>query len=62
MRSDIQRYAILDVKEAARLSQLVLSIDQNDPEALACVGWAKAFVSDDAVTAAEMVESRSQPR
>jgi len=46
----------VDAKEAARLSQLVLSIDQNDPETLACVGWAKTFLSDDAATAAEMVD------
>ena len=45
-----------DVKEAARLSQLVLSIDENDPETLACVGWAKIFISHDAATAAEMVD------
>ena len=31
----------VDAKEAARLSQLVLSIAQNDPETLACVDWAK---------------------
>jgi TolB-like protein len=45
-----------DAKEATRLSQLVLSIDENDPETLACVGWAKAFISQDAVSAAEMVD------
>jgi TolB-like protein len=45
-----------DVKEAMRLSQLVLSIDENDPETLACVGWAKAFIFGDAATAEEMVD------
>ena len=45
-----------DVKEATRLSQLVLSIDENDPETLACVGWARTFISGDAATAAEMVD------
>jgi TolB-like protein len=45
-----------DAKEATRLSQLVLSIDENDPETLACVGWAKIFISQDAVSAAEMVD------
>jgi len=45
-----------DVKEALRLSQLVLSIDENDPETLACVGWAKTFISGDPITAAEMVD------
>jgi adenylate cyclase len=45
-----------DAKEATRLSQLVLSVDENDPETLACVGWAKAFISGDAATAAEMVD------
>jgi TolB-like protein len=30
-----------DAAEAARLSQLVLSIDANDPETLACVGWGR---------------------
>ena len=28
-----------------RLSQLVLSIDENDPETLASVGWAKAYIT-----------------
>ena len=45
-----------DVKEATRLSQLALSIDENDPETLACVGWAKAFISGDVATAEEMVD------
>jgi adenylate cyclase len=45
-----------DVNEATRLSRLVLSIDENDPETLACVGWAKIFISRDAATAAEMVD------
>lgn len=45
-----------DAKEATRLSQLVLSIDENDPETLACVGWAKTFISHDTISAAEMVD------
>jgi adenylate cyclase len=48
--------AQFDVKEATRLSQLVLSIDENDPETLACVGWAKIFIEGDAATAREMVD------
>jgi len=42
--------------EAMRLSQLVISIDENDPETLACVGWAKAFLFADAATGAEFVD------
>jgi adenylate cyclase len=45
-----------DASEATRLSQLVLSIDENDPETLACVGWAKAFISHDAAAAVEIVD------
>ena len=48
--------AQLDAREAARLSQLVLSIDENDPETLACAGWAKTFISRDAAAGAEMVD------
>jgi TolB-like protein/Tfp pilus assembly protein PilF len=45
-----------DAKEAARLSQLVLSIDENDPETLASVGWGKAYLTGDFGAAAEMVD------
>jgi TolB-like protein len=54
----MQRWAIdpqSEIKEAARLSQLVLSIDEHDPDTLACVGWAKAYVSGDFDAATEMV-------
>ena len=39
-----------------RLSQLVLSIDENDPETLASVGWAKAYITADFGAAMEMVD------
>ena len=39
-----------------RLSQLVLSIDENDPETLSSVGWAKAYITDDFGAAMEMVD------
>ena len=39
-----------------RLSQLVLSIDENDPETLASVGWAKAYIAGDFGAAMEMVD------
>jgi adenylate cyclase len=45
-----------EAREAARLSQLVLSIDANDPETLACVGWGKAYLTDDFGVAVEMVD------
>jgi TolB-like protein/Flp pilus assembly protein TadD len=45
-----------EAKEAARLSQLVLSIDANDPETLACVGWGKAYLTGDFGVAAEMLD------
>jgi TolB-like protein len=45
-----------EIKEVARLSQLVLSIDENDPEPLAFAGWAKAFLAADFVAATEMVD------
>ncbi|MFO1107829.1 MAG: tetratricopeptide repeat protein [Bradyrhizobium sp.] len=45
-----------DVNEAIRLSKLVLSVDENDPETLACVGWAKAYILRDTPAAAEMVD------
>lgn len=45
-----------EVGEVMRLSQLVLSIDENDPETLASVGWAKAYISGDYGAAMEMVD------
>ena len=44
-----------DVKEAARLAQLVLGIDEHDADTLACVGLAKAYVSGDFDAAIDMV-------
>jgi len=55
----MQRWTIdpqSDVKEAARLAQLVLSIDEHDAETLACVGLAKAYVSSDFDAAIDMVD------
>ena len=45
-----------EVGEVMRLSQLVLSIDENDPETLASVGWAKAYITGDFGAAMEMVD------
>ncbi len=45
-----------EVGEVMRLSQLVLSIDENDSETLASVGWAKAYVTGDFGAAMEMVD------
>ena len=45
-----------ETREAARLSLLVLSIDENDPETLASVGWGKAYLTGDFGAAAEMVD------
>ncbi|XIA63909.1 winged helix-turn-helix domain-containing protein [Bradyrhizobium sp. TZ2] len=45
-----------EMKEAARLCRLVLSIDENDPDTLACVGWSKAYLSGDFDAAAEMLD------
>jgi TolB-like protein/Tfp pilus assembly protein PilF len=45
-----------EMKDATRLSQLVLSIDENDPETLASVGWGKAYISGESGAAAEMVD------
>jgi adenylate cyclase len=42
--------------EVMRLSQLVLSIDENDSETLASVGWAKAYITGDFGAAMEMVD------
>ena len=39
-----------------RLSQLVLSIDENDPETMSSVGWAKAYIAGDFGAAMEMVD------
>jgi len=46
----------VEVGEVMRLSQLVLSIDENDPETLASVGWAKAYITGDFGAAMEMVD------
>jgi adenylate cyclase len=46
----------VEVGEVMRLSQLVLSIDENDPETLASVGWAKAYITADFGAAMEMVD------
>jgi TolB-like protein len=45
-----------EIREVARLSELVLAIDENDPDALAGVGWAKGYLSRDFPTAIEMVD------
>jgi TolB-like protein len=45
-----------ELKEAARLCRLTLSIDENDPETLACVGWAKAYLSGDFDAATEILD------
>jgi len=45
-----------EVGEVMQLSQLVLSIDENDPETLASVGWAKAYIASDFGAATEMVD------
>jgi TolB-like protein len=45
-----------EINEVARLSQLILRIDENDPEPLAFAGWAKAFLATDFVAATEMVD------
>jgi adenylate cyclase len=55
----IQGWAIdpqSEIKEVTRLSQLVLSIDENDPDALAAVGWAKAYLTRDFGAATEMLD------
>lgn len=45
-----------EISEVTRLSELVLSIDEHDPDTLACVGWAKAYVAGDFDAGAEMVD------
>ena len=45
-----------EVAEVTRLSQLVLSIDENDAETLSAVGFAKAYISSDFAAATEMVD------
>ncbi|HMM90635.1 winged helix-turn-helix domain-containing protein [Bradyrhizobium sp.] len=45
-----------EIGEVMRLSQLVLSIDENDPETLSAVGFAKAYISGDFAAAIEMVD------
>jgi len=42
--------------EVMRLSQLVLSIDENDPETLSAVGFARAFITGDFGAATDMVD------
>ena len=45
-----------ELKEAARLCRLALSIDENDAETMACAGWAKAYLSGDFDAATEMLD------
>jgi adenylate cyclase len=45
-----------ETEEATRFFRLALSIDENDPDVLATVGFATAFLTDDFNTAAEMVD------
>jgi TolB-like protein len=45
-----------EVGQVMQLSQLVLSIDENDPETLSAVGFAKAYISGDFAAATEMVD------
>jgi adenylate cyclase len=45
-----------EITEVTRLSELILGIDENDPDTLASVGWAKAYVAGDFDAAAEMVD------
>jgi adenylate cyclase len=45
-----------EISEVTRLSQLILSIDENDPDTLANVGWARAYVARDFDAATEMVD------
>jgi adenylate cyclase len=45
-----------EAEEAKRLLQLSLSIDENDPDTLATVGWATAQLFGDFDTATEMVD------
>lgn len=45
-----------EIGEAMRLLSLALSLDENDPEILACVGAATSFFTADFATAAEMVD------
>jgi len=44
-----------EMEETSRLCQLVLSIDENNPETLACVGWSKAYIASDFDSATEML-------
>jgi TolB-like protein len=45
-----------EIEEVRRLSRLVLSIDENDPEPIAFAGWAKAFLGTDFAAATELVD------
>ena len=44
------------LRVAHRMLTLVLSIDENDPDALAAVGWAKAYLTRDFGAATEMLD------
>jgi TolB-like protein len=55
----IQGWAIdplSEIQEVTRLSQLALSSDENDPDALAVVGWATAYLTGDFDAATEMLD------
>jgi adenylate cyclase len=45
-----------ETEKATHFFRLALSIDENDPDVLATVGFAKSFLTDDFNTAAEMVD------
>jgi adenylate cyclase len=45
-----------ETEEATRLLRLALSIDENDPDVLATVGFATSYLTDDFHTATEMVD------
>ncbi len=45
-----------ETEEATRLLRLALSVDENDPDVLATVGFATSYLTDDFDTATEMVD------
>ena len=45
-----------EIGEATRLLSLALSIDENDPDILATVGFTTSYLTEDFATAAEMVD------
>jgi adenylate cyclase len=45
-----------ETEEATRFFRLALSIDENDPDVLATVGFATSYLTDDFNTASEMVD------